>query len=137
MEDQKENRIEDLARQKLDGKSYNEIRSGLKESGLSQTEISKLIRQVDERVLEQELVGSKTDRANQIYGAGLALAIVGLLISIVFNIGILPVRLPALAAYTPFICGILLMFYGKLQKRKQMDVQPKGPGPIRRRRPFK
>jgi len=130
-------RIDELARQKLDGKSYSEIRAELLDSGLSETEVSSLIRQVDEKVLKEAVLGSKTDRSNLLYRAGLFLAIGGLLISVVFNLGFVKVNLPELAVYAPFITGILVMFYAKMQQRRQAQTKAKGPGPIRRQRPFK
>ena len=132
-----DNRIEALARQKLEGKSYSEIRADLMDSGLSETEVSSLIRQVDKKVLQEAVEGNRTDRAGQLYRVGLVFAVGGLIISIVFNLGVIPVNLPALVVYTPFIAGILLMFYGRMQQRKKPPAQAKGPGPIRRRRPFK
>lgn len=132
-----DNRIESLARQKLEGKSYGEIRAELLGSGLSETDVSRLIRQVDEKVLEETVTFSRTDRAGQFYRVGLVFAIGGLILSILFNLGLVAVNLPALAVYSPFIAGILLMFYGRMQQRKQPPVQAKGPGPIRSRRPFK
>ena len=130
-------RIEALAREKLDGKSYGEIRAELFESGMSEEEVSSLIRRVDERVLESAAIEGRKDGARQWYRAGLFLAITGLTISIAFNAGIILRSLPALAVYSPFIAGILLMFYGKLQQRRQFQVRDQGPGPIRKRRPFK
>jgi hypothetical protein len=137
MTDQIDNRIEELARQKLEGRSYSEIRADLLASGLSGIEVSNLIRQVDEKVLEETVTGSRTDRAVQLYRVGLVIAIGGLILTILFNLGLIPVNLPALAVYAPFIAGILLMFYGRMQQRKQSPAQAKGPGPIRSRRPFK
>ncbi|MFH0759457.1 MAG: hypothetical protein V2B15_19375 [Bacteroidota bacterium] len=130
-------RIEELARQKLEGKSYSEIRADLLASGLSGTEVSSLIRQVDNKVLQSAVEGNRADRASKLYRVGLVVAIGGLVLSIMFNLGLIAVNLPAMAVYAPFIAGILLMFYGRMQQRKQPQAQAKGPGPIRSRRPFK
>jgi len=137
MEENPENMIEALARQKLEGRSYSEIRAELLDSGLSGTEVSNLIRQVDEKVLEETVTVSRTDIAGQLYRVGLVFAIGGLILSIIFNLGLVAVNLPALAVYAPFIAGILLMFYGRMLQRKKSPAQAKGPGPIRSRRPFK
>lgn len=129
--------IEKLVREKLGGKSYSEIRSELFESGLSEEEVSSLIRQVDQKVLEATTREGKMDRARQWYRAGLFLAITGLIISIAYNAGIILGNLPALAVYSPFIVGILVMFYGRMMQRRRPGSLEKGPGPIRRKRPFK
>ena len=50
-----ESKIEELAREKMEGKSYSTIRDELSESGMADSEITNLIRQVDERVLSQTI----------------------------------------------------------------------------------
>ena len=129
--------IEELAKEKLGGTSYGEIRAELKESGMSPDEIKRLIRQVDERVLAEAVSHVQADKARQWYRVGLVLAVAGLALSIAFNAGILLRGLPPLAVYTPFLAGILLMFYGRLLQRRKPDTEQKGPGPIRRKRPYK
>ena len=137
MAEDTEERIKELAREKLDGKSYGEIRTGLLRSGLSPEEVSSLIRQVDEKVLEAATGKSTKDKARQWYRAGFVLAVAGLIISIAFNAGIIFEKLPALAVYSPFIAGILVMFYGRMMQRRQPRIRDTSQGPIRRRRPYK
>jgi hypothetical protein len=132
-----DSRMEELAREKLEGKSYSEIRLELITSGLSEEEVSHLIRQVDKKVLAAATSEGKMDRATQWYRSGLFLAIAGLIISIAYNAGIILGNIPALAVYSPFIAGILLMFYGRMSKRQKPGHREKGPGPIRKRRPYK
>ncbi len=132
-----EEQIEKLAEEKLEGKSYSEIRAGLKNAGIADEEINRLIRQVDARVLETELLGGAMNRPRQWYTAGLVTAIAGLAISIAYNVGLILQGLPSMAVYAPFLAGILLMFYGKMQQRRQSETKVKGPGPIRRQRPYK
>ena len=132
-----ESRIEELAREKLEGKSYSEIRSELLASGLSDDAVSSLIRQVDEKVLAAATSEDKMGRATQWYRSGLFLAIAGLIISIAYNAGIILGNIPALAVYSLFIAGILVMFYGRMLQRRQPGNCEKGPGPIRKRRPYK
>ena len=129
--------IEELAEEKLKGYSYSEIRAELKESGMSPEEISKLIIKVDEKVLAETVSKAQPDKAQQWYRAGLILAVIGLALSIAFNAGIILQNLPPLAVYAPFLAGILLMFYGKMLQRRKPDTEPKGPGPIRKKRPYK
>ena len=129
--------IEELAEEKLKGYSYSDIRAELKESGMTPGEISKLIRQVDEKVLSEAVSEAQPDKARQWYRAGLILAVIGLALSIAFNAGIILKNLPPLAVYTPFLAGILLIFYGKMLQRRKPDTEPKGPGPIRKKRPYK
>jgi len=129
--------IEELAEEKLKGYSYSEIRAELKESGMKPDEISKLIRQVDEKVLAAAVSGTQPDKAKQWYRVGLILAIGGLALSIGFNAGLLLRNLPPLAVYIPFLAGILLMFYGRLLQRRKPAAEQKGPGPIRKKRPYK
>lgn len=129
--------IEELAEEKLKGYSYSEIRAELKESGMKPDEISKLIRQVDEKVLAAAISETQPDKAKQWYRVGLILALGGLALSIAFNAGLILRTLPPLAVYIPFLAGILLMFYGRLLQRRKPAVKQKGPGPIRKKRPYK
>ena len=134
----RENRIEELVREKMEGKSYSTIREELAASGMSNGEISALIRQVDERVLSETVRPGGQDRAQQWYRIGLILAVIGLVITIAYHAGILLDCLPALVLFSPFIAGILVMFYGRFLKRKQSaPLDPDGTGAIRRRRPYK
>lgn len=137
MEKDQENRIEELARQKLGGKSYGEIRAELKSSGMSEKSINELIRQVDDKVLANAVSAGKVDMAQRWYRSGLILAVLGLALSIAFNAGLLLKAYPPLMVYAPFIAGILLMFYGKMLQRQKPDTKKEGPSPIRRKRPYK
>lgn len=137
MAEKVDNRVEELAREKLEGKSYSEIRAGLSQSGLTPEEISNLIRMVDEKVLEETAGKGDIEKARLWYRAGLGLAVAGLIMAILFNAGLIFKNLPALAVYSPFIAGILLMFYGRMMQRRQPRIRDTGPGPIRKRRPFK
>lgn len=137
MEKDAESLIEELAREKLEGRSYGEIRAELKESGMTPDEISRLIRQVDEKVLAAALSEAQPDKTRMWYRLGLILAVAGLALSIAFNTGLILKGLPPLAVYAPFLAGILLMFYGRLIQRRKPDTEHKGPGPIRRKRPYK
>ena len=137
MEKEKEKIIEELAEEKLGGRSYSEIRSELKESGMSPDEISNIIRKVDEKVLAEAKSGAQPDKAKQLYRAGLILAVIGLAISVAFNAGILLRSIKPIVVYAPFLAGILLMFYARLLQRRKPEAEPKGPGPIRKKRPYK
>ena len=132
-----ESRIEELAREKMEGKSYSSIRNELAESGMNDGEISSLLRQVDERVLGETVKQGDRDRAQQWYRTGLILAVIGLILSIAYNAGIILAYLPALLIYSPFFAGILVMFYGRSLRKKQSASTDNGTGAIRRKRPFK
>jgi len=134
---EQEKRIEALAREKLEGKSYSEIRAELKESGMPQEKINLLIRQVDEKVLADAIIEGKTDKAQQWYRGGMILAVAGLALSIAFNAGLIMQNFPPIAVYAPFIAGILFMFYARMQQRRQPNKEKKGPSPIRNKRPYK
>ena len=137
MAETNQEQIEELARKKLEGKSYSEIRAGLSQSGLQPDEISSLIRKVDEKVLEAATGEGIVEKARHWHKAGLGLAVAGLIIAILFNAGLIFKNLPALAVYSPFIAGILIMFYGRMMQRRQPRIRDTAPGPIRKRRPFK
>lgn len=130
-------RIEELSKQKLGGKSYTEIRTELKESGLSQQEISVLLKKVDEKVLKGAVSAGTPDKLGMLYKAGLVLAVTGLIISIAFNASIILQSFPPIAVYTPFVSGIVLMFYGRMMQRRPAEKKKEGSGAIRRKRPFK
>ena len=136
MDTKPESRIEELVREKLDGKSYSEIRENLSKSGISPEEIRTLIRQVDEKVLNKTRERGSPDRAQQWYRSGLILAIIGLILTIAYNAEIILQNFPALVPYSPFLAGILLMFYGRAVKRKQQTPIEKGTGAIRKKRPY-
>ena len=132
-----ENRIEELAREKLEGKSYTKIREELRASGGEEEELGRLIRQLDERVLKETQEQGERQRSPNHYRWGLVLAVAGLILSILYNAGLVLPRLPAWAAYSPFLAGILLMFYARMKQRKKSASASRDPGPIRRRRPYK
>jgi len=137
MEKDSAERIEELVRQKLDGKSYTEIQSKLKDSGLSPEEIKDLLRKVDEKVLEEAVKEGIPDKAGQWYKTGLVLAILGLLLTIASNLGVILKNFPPIAVYSPFIVGILLMFYAKKKQGLRPEENKEGTGAIRKKRPFK
>jgi hypothetical protein len=132
-----ESRLEELAREKMEGKSYSAIRKELADSGMPAEEISKLIRKVDERVLDETVHQGNKDRAGKWYRSGLILAIAGLILSILFNAGLFLAKLPAVLVYTPFFAGIVVMFYGRYLQRKPSGPSSPASGAIRRKRPYK
>ena len=132
-----ESRIEELVREKMEGKSYSSIRKELAESGMSEVEIKDLIRQVDEQVLSETVRQGSRDRAQQWYRIGLILAVIGLILTIAYNAGIIFENLPAVLMYSPFFVGILVMVYGRFLQRKQSAPPDTGTGAIRRKRPYK
>jgi len=132
-----EERIQELVQEKMAGKSYSFIREELLASGMTGEEVSALIRQVDERVLNETIRQGGPDRAQQWYRLGLILAVLGLLLTIAYNAGIILKTLPALLVYSPFIAGILVMLYGRLLQRRQSTPADSGTGAIRRKRPYK
>lgn len=136
MDRDSESRIEELAREKLDGKSYTKIREELRASGMEEEEIGRLIRLADERVLKETLEQGERQRSPSYYRWGLFLAVSGLILSILYNAGLIWPRLPAWVAYSPFLAGILLMFYARMKQRKKSAAASRDLGPIRRRRPY-
>ena len=132
-----ESRIERLVREKMEGKSYSTIREELSESGMGDEEISRLIRQVDERVLSETVKQGRQDRTQQWYRLGLILAICGLILSLAYNVGLILENLPPLLIYSPFFAGILVMVYARVLQRKKTAPTDNGTGAIRRKRPYK
>ena len=132
-----DSRIETLVREKMEGKSYSTIRKELSGSGMSDEEISKLIRQVDERVLNETVNEGGKGKVAKWYRIGLILAIAGLILSNAYNAGLIMKGLPAMLAYSPFLVGILMMIYARALQRKQSDPPDTGTGAIRKRRPYK
>jgi hypothetical protein len=132
-----ENKIEELVREKLDGKSYSLIRKELIASGMMEEDIGRLIRLVDEKVLNETTLAGGRKKVQQWYRLGQVLAIAGLLLTIAFNTGTVLAKLPSLIVYAPFFAGILVMIYGKAIQRKDPGPLEKSPGAIRKRRPYK
>ena len=118
MEKLPEGEIEKYVQQKLDGRSYSEIRSQLKESGLPDSGVTEAIRVIDEKVLEAETGRESRKQARRVYWAGLALAVAGLLISIAYNAGVFLTGWNRLIVYAPFFIGIVLMFYARRLQRR-------------------
>jgi hypothetical protein len=134
--------LDRLVEEKLGGRSYSEIRADLKAEGMKEEDIRTLIRQVDARVLDAAVKGTRPDRTRLWYRTGLVLALAGLALTIAFNQGWVLRGFPPMAVYAPFLLGILIMFYGRMQQRRQSGKDQsgndqKGTGAIRRRRPFK
>jgi len=129
--------IEELVQQKLEGKSYSDIRARLQEDGLDEDSIRQAIRNIDERVLEAEVNQRHVGRARQWYRVGFSLAVLGLVLTLSANQGIILEDTPRWLVYAPFFAGIVLMFYGRMSQRRQKEIYEKGPGRIRRKRPYK
>ena len=129
--------IQELVEQKLSGESYSAIRSKLGDRGLSEDEIHETIRQVDEKVLQAELREKHLGQTRQWYRAGLFLALLGLILTIGANRGVILENLPKWIVYSPFFAGILLMFYGRMSQRKRPELFEKGTSRIRKKRPYK
>jgi len=132
-----ESTIEEFVLQKLEGKSYSDIRAQLTESGLSEEMVTHAIREIDKRVLQAEIEQGHRDQSRSWNRIGLILSVVGLLLTIGFNMGLILKGIPRLIVYSPFFAGILLMIYGRLLQRKTPDPFKKGPGRIRSKRPYK
>jgi len=130
-------KIEELVRQKLEGKSYTEIRAELKESGVSPEEIAMLIKKVDEKVLKEATKTGTPDNSLLFYKAGIVMAVAGLIITIAFKAGVILHYFPPIAVYTPFAAGVIMMFYGRMMQRRQPEKEKKGSGAIRNKRPYK
>jgi hypothetical protein len=132
-----ENEIEELVRRKLEGESYSGIRATLGERGFNEEEVHEIIRKIDEKVLDAELNQKQLGKSRQWYRAGLFLASLGLLLTLGTNRGIILEGVPRWVVYTPFFAGIAMMLYGRYWGQKSRRETDRGPGPIRRRRPFK
>lgn len=132
-----EESIQELVDLKLKGESYSTLRKRLLDMGLSKEEVSEAIKKVDEKVLLEEISEKNLGKARQIYRAGLILAIAGLLLTLGASRGIVLSNLPKWIIYSPFFVGILLMYYGRRGQRKQPELFEKGPGRIRKKRPYK
>ncbi len=137
MEKLTDNAIEELVRQKLAGESYSRIRSNLAGEGFNESDIKSIIRQVDEGVLRAEIEQSNRNRIKPWHRTGLVLAVMGLVLTIIKNAGWMLAGTSRWLVYSPFFAGILLMLYGRLAQQKISDPSEKGPGQIRKKRPYK
>ena len=129
--------IEELVQRKLDGESYSRIREELAEKGFTEEEVRNLIRQVDERVLRAEIEQGSRERGKTWYRAGMAMAVIGLLLTLGSNAGWILKGVPRWIVYAPFFCGILLLYYGKWLQKKPAGPMKTGRGRIRGKRPYK
>ena len=131
------NVLDEMVQRKLEGESYSQIRKELSDSGLRGDELRSAMRKIDEKVLEEELNRKAGDRTKQWYRAGMFLALVGLLLTLGASRGIILNNIPRWILYTPFFGGIALMLYSRFAGKRSDSSRNDGPGPIRRKRPFK
>jgi hypothetical protein len=129
--------LNEMAARKLEGESYNKIRKELAESGLEGDELRKVMRMIDELVLKEEMNRKAEGRTRQWYWAGVILASVGLVLTLGSNRGIILANVPRWIVYSPFFGGIALMLYSRYSGRRRSETEKEGPGPIRRKRPYK
>jgi len=132
-----ENEIEELVRRKLEGESYAHIRAELGQRGLGEKEIRATIRKIDEKVLDVEIHQKQRSKSNQWYRVGIFIATLGLILTVGANRGIILEGVPKWIVYAPFFAGIVMMLVGRYAKSKPSGGTQSGPGPIRRKRPFK
>jgi hypothetical protein len=132
-----ESDIEDLVREKLEGESYSKIRARLRERGLTEQEIRETIRKIDIKVLDAEMNQRYLGSSRQWYRVGLFIAALGLGLAFGASRGIILGDVPKWIVYAPFFAGIAMMFYGRYSQRRPPGDDRRGPGPIRRKRPFK
>jgi len=137
MEPLPESTLEEYVQQKLEGKSYSEIRSQLKKAGLSEAAVTEAVRQIDDRVLRAEVNRLNRKRSRQIYWAGIILAVAGLLITVSSNGGLFLAGRSKILVYSPFFAGIALMLYARMLQRRQSNPLDQRPGKIRSKRPYK
>lgn len=132
-----ESTLDELARLKLEGESYSEIRTRLFQSGHSDEEVRDAMRKIDEKVLRAEVEQGNTEKSKQWYRAGLLVAVAGLVLAITYNAGVILSGYSRILVYSPFFAGILIMFYGRMLQGKKSRPSQKGPGRIRSKRPYK
>lgn len=132
-----ESDIEELVREKLEGESYSKIRDRLRERGLTEQEIRDTIRKVDEKVLGAEMNQRHLGSTRQWYRVGLFIAALGLGLAFGATRGIILEDVPKWIVYAPFFAGIAMMLYGRYSQKKPPGDDGRGPGPIRRKRPYK
>jgi hypothetical protein len=132
-----ESEIEELVREKLEGESYSKIRARLREQGLTEQEIRVTIRKIDEKVLDTEMNQRHLGSSRQWYRAGLFIAALGLGLAFGASRGIILGDVPKWIVYAPFFAGIAMMLYGRYAQKRPPGDDGRGPGPIRRKRPFK
>ena len=129
--------IQDLVQQKLEGESYSQIRSSLSDQGFNEDEIKSIVRRVDEQVLRAEIDQGNRNKAKSWNQIGLVFAVVGLVLTIGNKAGWILMGTSRWVVYSLFFAGILLMLYGRSLQRKIFDPFAKGPGNIRKKRPYK
>jgi len=129
--------IEELVELKINGESYTALRARLSDIGLKDEEVRETIRKVDEKVLLAEIGIKQLGKTRQWYRAGFVLAIAGLVLTLFASRGLILENFPKWISYLPFFGGILLMYYGRRGQRKQPQLYEKGPGRIRKKRPYK
>lgn len=127
--------IEELVRQKLEGKSYTHIKEDLRDRGFNEEEIRESIKKIDEKVLLAEIDKRYLSKSRQLYHIGMLLAVFGLILTLASNRFLN--QLPKYVIYIPFFAGLLLMLYGRKSQHKKPDLHKKGPGRIERKRPYK
>lgn len=119
MNDNKSELIEKYAQQKLEGKSFSEIRNELKSINLTQDEINALIKEIDSEVLKREVENINEESGKEKLIIGYALLVIGLIITTLMYLGVINARLIYILGFGPILVGFYMVYKAKNKKKEE------------------
>ena len=102
---------------KLDGMSLSEIRENLEKKGLSEEQVSVVIRSIDNKILRGVNNKAGNSFANEFIYIGLALILIGLFITIATYTGFISLGNRTVLMFGPILGGIGIMAMGFSKKK--------------------
>ena len=121
-QDRFDDRVEYCLEQKIKGKTYSYLREEMKAEGISEENISAIIKETDRQFLS-ELIDTGVVHESRFYliVGGLALIIIGVSISIAtyYRAVKSPYGGEYLIVYGPVLTGISMIFYEQRKKRNR------------------
>ena len=119
MNDNKSELIEKYAQQKLEGKSFSEIRNELKSINLTQDEINALIKEIDSEVLKREVENVNNEDGKEKLIIGYVLLIIGLIITTLMYLGIINAKFIYILGFGPILVGFYMVYKAKYKKKEE------------------
>ena len=103
--------------QKNNGRSYSEIRKELSNEGYTPEEISDLIHDIDEEILQKQHIKTKKKYGQVLYLLGIALITYGIVVELFSVYSYIENQKPLIIVLLPFLIGITLIQIGRNRKR--------------------
>ena len=107
-----------IAKSQKEGFEIDQIRKELEPQGVSEEDISAIVRLVDNEIQKRAINTSVGNKSKELMGIGAVLTAVGLGITIATYTGVIQMGNSFMLMYGPIIGGISLFLTGWLQSKK-------------------